>query len=105
MATPVTITLPHRLGRAEARARVAASIDRFKAQLARGGIGKVQHAWADEDRLGFHAKAFGQNVTGRIDIADDNLRIEVDLPALLAGFADKVSAALRKQGALLIEKK
>jgi hypothetical protein len=105
MATPVTIIIPHKLGRMEARSRVDASIDRFKAQLSSAGIGKIQHAWAEDDRLGFHAKALGQNITGRIDVADDNLRIEVDLPALLAGFADKASAVLRKQGTLLIEKK
>lgn len=104
MSRPVTVTIPHRLGRAEARARVEASLGRFKNEMGRAGLGEIQHAWT-EDRLGFHARALGQTITGRIDVRDSDLQIEVELPALLAGFADKIAGKLRKEGALLIEKK
>jgi hypothetical protein len=104
MSTPITITVPHKLGRAEARARVEASLGRFKQQMAQVGMGKMQHAWS-EDQLGFHAAAFGQTITGRIDVRDSDLKIEVDLPAFLAAFADKISGKLKKEGTLLLEKK
>jgi hypothetical protein len=104
MSTPITITIPHKLGRAEARSRVEASLGRFKDQMGKAGKGKIQHAWA-EDRLGFHAQALGQNITGRIDVRDSDLKIEVDLPAFLAAFADKISGKLKKEGTLLLEKK
>lgn len=104
MSTPVTITIPHKLGRAEARSRVEASIGQFKDQMSKAGMGKIQHAWA-EDKLGFHAQAFGQNITGRIDVRDSDLKIEVDLPGFLGAFADKIAGKLKKQGTMLLEKK
>jgi len=104
MGKPVTVTIPHKLGREEAKKRVDGSIDRFKAQLSSAGLGKIQHAWSD-DRLGFQAKALGQNITGRIDVRDSDLLIEVELPGLLGGFAEKVAGKLRQEGQLMIEKK
>ena len=104
MSTPITITIPHKLGRAEARSRVEESIGRFKTQMGQAGMGKIQHAWT-EDKLGFQAQAFGQNITGRIDVRDSDLKIEVDLPGLLGAFADKIAGKLKKEGALLLEKR
>jgi hypothetical protein len=104
MGRPVTVTIPHQLGRQEARKRVEASLDQFKVQLGGAGLGNIQHAWT-EDQLGFRAKALGQNITGRIDVRDSDLQIEVELPGLLAGFAEKVAAKLKQQGPLLIDKK
>jgi Putative polyhydroxyalkanoic acid system protein (PHA_gran_rgn) len=104
MSTPITITIPHKLGRAEARSRVEASIGNFKDKMGKAGMGKIQHAWS-EDKLGFHAQAFGQNITGRIDVRDSELKIEVDLPTFLTAFADKIVCKLKKEGAVLLEKK
>jgi hypothetical protein len=104
MSTPVVITIPHRLGKAEARQRVNAGLDGFKAQLAGVGLARVSHGWTG-DRLSFHAGALGQAVTGRIDVNDDNLRIEIELPALLSGLANRIAGQLERQGRLLLEKK
>jgi len=104
MAQSITIMVPHKLGRAEARARVEASVGRFKHQLAGAGVGNMQHAWAD-DRLQFRARALGQTITGRVDVNDDNLKIEVDLPGLLGVIADKIAGKIRRQAPLLLEEK
>lgn len=104
MGRPVTVTIPHQLGREEARKRVDASLGQFKAQLGGAGLGNIQHAWS-QDQLGFNAKALGQNITGRIDVRDSDLQIEVMLPGLLGGFAEKVAARLKQQGPALLEKK
>ena len=104
MASPITITIPHKLSRGEARARVQESVDRFKQQLGAAGLGQVTHQWA-QDRLDMHARALGQAVTGRIHVNDHDLKIEVDLPGILGAFAGKIAARLRREGALLIEKK
>ncbi|MBC7768329.1 MAG: polyhydroxyalkanoic acid system family protein [Phycisphaerales bacterium] len=104
MGRPVTVSIPHQLGREEARKRVDASLDQFKAQLGSAGLGNIQHAWT-QDRLGFTAKALGQNIMGRIDVNDTDLKIEVELPGLLGGLAEKIAGRLKQQGTLLIEKK
>lgn len=104
MGRPVTVTIPHRLGRTEARARVEAHLDQFRAQLASAGLGHVRHAWSD-DRLGFSAKTLGQTIHGSLDVNEDNLQIEITLPGFLAGFADKVAERLQQQGPRMLENK
>ena len=104
MATPITITLPHNLGKAEARARIEQGFGRMKMQLAAVQVADMQHAWAN-DQLQFSASALGQRFNGRIDVGERDLRIEVDLPALLAGFADALRGKLRAEGVKLLEKK
>ena len=50
MAQPITITVPHRLGKAEARARIAAGFERLSGQIAGAHLAQFQQAWAG-DRL------------------------------------------------------
>ena len=104
MSAPITITIPHKLGKAEARRRIGDGFSRLGQQLAAGPITGMQQAW-DGDRLGFSAHAVGQRVSGRLDVGETDIRIEVDLPPLLAGLADIIAGRLRKQGRLLLEKK
>jgi hypothetical protein len=105
MGTPIIITIPHRLDKAEARARLRAGFDRLKTEMSAGlRIASVHQAW-EGDRLSFHASALGQSMTGRIDVGDREVRIELDLPALLAAFADAIAGRLSKTGRLLLEKK
>lgn len=108
MAQPITVTIPHKLGKAEARSRIAGGFDQIKDQLgAQSGmmaLTRFSQLW-DGDRLSFTAQALGQTIAGRIDVHENDVRIEIDLPALLAGFAEKIVGKLRKQGTLLLEKK
>ena len=104
MATPITITIPHKLGKAEARARMIAGFDKLKDQIAGAQIANFQQVWAG-DQLSYSARSFGQSITGRIDVGEADVRIEVDLPAFLVGLADKISGKLTEQGRLLLEKK
>ena len=104
MAAPITITIPHKLGNAEAKSRVHASVNRFKDQMAGAGLGQMNHDWS-EDRLAFHAKALGQSINGRIDVRESDLQIEIELPALLGGLAGKIAGKLRKEGPRLLTKK
>lgn len=102
MATPITISIPHQLGRAEARRRIENGFGSFRAQIP--GAQSLAHDWED-DRLNFALQGLGQRVTGRLDVLDDAVKIEIDLPAFLAAIADKIKAKVQKQGRLLLEKK
>lgn len=104
MATPITVTIPHNLGKAEARKRLSEGFAGLQSQIAGAPVANLQQAWAD-DRLSFSAGVLGQRVSGRVDVGERDVRIEVDLPAFLAGIADKIAGRLKKQGRLLLEKK
>jgi putative polyhydroxyalkanoate system protein len=102
MTKVVTVTIPHELGRAEARKRVDAGFDDLSRHL--GGLGGVSRSW-EGDRLNFAFAAMGQAISGTLDVADRGIRLEVLLPNLLAMMAGKLKGRLHKEGQLLLEKK
>jgi hypothetical protein len=104
MANPIIITVPHKLSRGEAKARVQESVEHFKQQLVGVGMAQVTHVWT-HNRLDLHARAMGQAVTGHILVNDHDLRIEIELPGILGAFAGKIAGRLHHAGTLLLEKK
>jgi hypothetical protein len=46
----------------------------------------------------------GQTTTGTVDVAEDHVRLEVQLPWLLSMLANKAKALVEKQGKLMLEK-
>ena len=106
MSRPVTVNVPHQLGRAEARRRIEQGFGQIQQQLT-GGLGGMvacQQHW-EGDRLHFEASSLGQKMTGRLDVADDALRIEVDLPEILAALAERITGKLKETSRKLLEKK
>ncbi|WP_404334911.1 polyhydroxyalkanoic acid system family protein [Sphingomonas sp. MMS12-HWE2-04] len=87
MADPVTVDIPHKLGREGARTRIAGGVGKL-ADLFPGG-GQVEQRW-DGDTLHFTVSAMGQSVASRLDVLDDKVHAEVHLPPMLALFASKV---------------
>lgn len=103
MSKAITLTIPHELGRDEARRRIDDGFAQLSQHLG-GAAGVLSKTWVG-DQLSFAFAALGQKVTGTIDIEDAAVRLEVLLPNLLAMMADKVRGRLRKEGQLLLEKK
>ena len=66
---------------------------------------KVEEEIWQGDRMLFRVRAVGQVASGRIDVADDHVRLEVHLPWLLQKFAEVAQVAIRKRGHLLLDKK
>jgi hypothetical protein len=104
MSRPITITIPHTLGKSEARARIANGFGQLEAQMAAASVSNVRKSWTG-DRLDFTAQALGQSFNGGIDVGERDVTIEVALPGLLGMFAGKIAGKLKQQGTLLLEKK
>ena len=104
MSRPVTVSIPHKLGQDEAHRRVEEGFDRLRRQMT-GGIGGLVacHERWEGNRLHFEAGAFGQKITGRLDVMDDSVRIEVDLPAILAALAERITGKLQDEGRKLLQ--
>ena len=103
MATPVTVSVPHRLGREEAARRLKSGLSRMRGNL--GTLIAIEQDVWDGDRLTFQMRALGQSAAGTIEVFDDNIRIEVTLPWLLAKLSERLLPALKKETTLLLEKK
>jgi hypothetical protein len=106
MARPVTINIPHKLGKEEARKRLVEGFGRMRDQLT-GGLGfliKFQDHW-EGDRLHFEGSSIGQRITGRADVKDDSVEMQLDLPEILAAIADRIIPKFQQEGRKLLESK
>jgi hypothetical protein len=100
MAAPLIVDLPHQLGQAEARRRIAGGVGKIESYLPEGA--RATHAWTG-DRLDLNVSAMGQEVTARIDVRDTVVHVEMMLPPALAFFRRAIEAGLRRKGADLLE--
>ena len=103
MTPPVTVSLPHQLGRAEARRRIENGFGKI-AQVLPGGAGRTSERW-DGDRLVFSIVAMGQTISGFVDVLDSTVTMEIHLPGVLGLLAHGLKDRLRKTGRLLLTKK
>ncbi len=103
MTKPRLVSIPHSLGKAEATRRLQAGVSQMKTQFS-GQVASIEEQWSG-DRMSFRVGMMGQTVTGHLDVLDDSVRVEVQLPWILAMAAEKAKGFIQKQGTLMLEKK
>jgi Putative polyhydroxyalkanoic acid system protein (PHA_gran_rgn) len=100
--TPISVDVPHRLGKEEAHRRIAGGIHKLEEHIPGGAV--VRSAWTG-DRLALDIASMGQDVRAEIDVRDDLVRVGLILPPALAFFTRPIEAALRRGGAAMLEDK
>jgi hypothetical protein len=100
MTTPITVSIPHQLGRAEARRRIETGFGKMVGALP-GGTGTASQRW-DGDRLVFSVAALAQTITGVVDVGDTAVTMEIQLPGVLGLIAGSLRDRLRKAGQVLL---
>lgn len=103
MERPVEVELPHKLGRDEARRRIANNVHKLRDHIP-GGAAHVDSNWSG-DQLNLDIIAMGQKVAALIDVEESKVRVRVMLPGMLAFFAGSIEAALSRKGSVLLEDK
>jgi putative polyhydroxyalkanoic acid system protein len=103
MSKPLVVSIPHRLGRAEATRRLKSGLGSVRTHF--GHVLTVQEETWTGDHLDFRVSALGQAAHGTIDVAEDHVQLQVVLPWLLAQLAQTIQPLIRKQGTLLLDKK
>ncbi|MEO5493743.1 MAG: polyhydroxyalkanoic acid system family protein [Sphingomonas sp.] len=99
MTDPITVDVPHKLGLSEARRRVEGGIGKVAGWIPGGAM--TDHRW-DGDVLYFTLAAMGQQIASKLDVRDDRVVATIDLPPLLALFADNLKAKLAKEAPKLL---
>jgi hypothetical protein len=99
---PVIVDIPHNLGKEEAKRRLQSGLGNVRSNLA-GNFMVLKDAWSG-DHLEFQAQLLGQTTKGKADVTDTHVRLEVELPMVLAMLAEKAKALVKRQGQLLLEK-
>jgi hypothetical protein len=103
MAKPLIVSIPHNLGKAEATRRLQGGMSSVKSQFG-DKVASIDETWLG-DRMDFRVGAMGQTVNGHLEVMEDQVRVEVQLPWILAMIAEKAKTFIQKQGTLLLEKK
>lgn len=93
MSNSIVITVPHNLGAEEAKRRIVERLERLR----RDYVDKLGHSevnW-NGDTANLRVVAFGQTATGTISVMSDSLRVEVQLPWILAALTNKIQGVLK----------
>ena len=96
MSKTLEVTLPHSLGAAEAKRRISSGIENLRQQYS-AQISQADIVWQG-DHAEMKVGALGQTINARVDVGEDQLHIEVDLPWLLQKLAAPVQAFLTRKG-------
>ncbi|MCW1430280.1 polyhydroxyalkanoic acid system family protein [Novosphingobium sp. JCM 18896] len=99
MTDPITIDIPHKLGRAGARARLEGGIGQIASAIPGGAM--KSHRWQD-DTLVFELEALGQKVQAELEVLDDRIHAVVILPAVASLFASTIRNTLSQVGTRLL---
>lgn len=104
MSKPITITIPHKLTREEARQRIAEGFQKIGGQFGASAAKALKTSWTG-DRMDFQVEAMGQSIKGHVDVQDALVAMEIMLPAMLAMMAGAVKDRVQREGQLMLEKK
>ena len=96
----ITVTIPHRLTQDEARTRLQTGIADPKAKHG-NRIADLQETWTG-NQLTFALAAMGQKVTGRVDVQPEAVKLDVDLPWMLAMLAGKFKPQVEQEARKLL---
>jgi Putative polyhydroxyalkanoic acid system protein (PHA_gran_rgn) len=102
MSRPLVVSIPHRLGRQEAKRRLDSGISRIRPELG-SLVNALDYSW-NGDNLNFQAAAMWQTITGRISVLEDAVRIEIDLPWMMRLLSDTILKQVRGRGIAMLEK-
>jgi Putative polyhydroxyalkanoic acid system protein (PHA_gran_rgn) len=103
MSRPLVVTIPHSLGKEEAIRRLKGGLLQLKERTGDKLVAVDTH-W-DDNKASFSLSMFGQSASGNLEVMDDSVRLEVQLPWFLQMIAEKAKALIQKQGHLMLEKK
>jgi hypothetical protein len=98
---PITVTISHRLGRDEAKRRLENGLASIRTEIA-AYVRSLDYSW-DEYTLSFRVSVLMQTITGRIEVYEEFVRVELGLPLLLHMAAKRIVGRIESRGAALLE--
>ncbi len=104
MTEPLTIDVPHKLGRAGARERLRTRAGELASHIP-GGMADVRTSWPGEDEMAMEIVAMGQTISARLEVQDTLVRVYLILPPMLSFFSGMIGSAVRESGTRMLEDK
>ncbi|MEM6827072.1 MAG: polyhydroxyalkanoic acid system family protein [Pseudomonadota bacterium] len=95
------VRLPHNLEPAEVRRRLEERKGEIVSYFPEG-MASLESRWMGEDHMDFVVAIAGQRIKGSVDIAEDHVVIDVNLPLILSFLNSKIESSVRKEGTRLL---
>lgn len=96
------VALPHSLDRAEVRSRLSENSHKIAGHIP-GGLANVTTEWKNDDLMQMDITAMGQTVSGQIEVEDDQVVINLEVPLALSFFKSTIEEAVRSTGPKLLK--
>jgi len=100
-AEPLSVTISHRLGRAEAKRRIESGLDAIRGEIGRY-VKEIDYRW-DGYRLDFRVSAMMQTITGQLEVYEEFVKVELALPRLLHLLGKRITGRIERRGITLLE--
>ena len=100
LTKPFVAIIPHQLGRPAARRRIEDGLARIRAEV--GAFATIAEERWNGDRLEFRLRLFGRALAGHIEVLDEAVRVEVELPWIVAALAGPIGTRVRDVGGRLL---
>lgn len=94
------LTVPHTLGREAAVARIRAREHEIADIMP--SMATVTTTWAGDDRLDLRIEAMGKSIHGAVEVGDQSVSFEFELPAALAFAEPMIRAAVEPRAQKLL---
>jgi putative polyhydroxyalkanoate system protein len=91
----LTLSVPHQLGRAEAKRRIQEQLEQAQRQYG-AVLSGVEQRWTG-DPLDVTVRGGGQSVTGHADVGDSVVDVSIELPWMFALLAGPLKGAIEQQ--------
>ncbi|HZZ42338.1 MAG TPA: polyhydroxyalkanoic acid system family protein [Tepidisphaeraceae bacterium] len=100
MAKSITVSIPHKVTREDAKRRVMSGLAEYKTKFAT--MAQIDEHWTG-DHMDLKATGMGQTVTARLDITDNAVVVQLDLPWMFAMMAGRIQGELETEGRKLLQ--
>ena len=97
---PLTITIPHQLTKEEARRRIDSHLTELLGQYG-SHLDHLDHHW-NGDTLDFQGGVMGMTISGKLQVEDQLVRVELTLPWVLATMARTLTQTIEQEGRKLL---
>ena len=89
------VVVPHSLGREDARTRLEQLIERMRSEHGQH-LGDMQGSWV-ADVLSFSFSAMGMAVNGAMNVEEDQVSVQGQLPLAATFFRGKIEQTIRSE--------
>jgi len=103
MAEKISVNVPHNLSVLDAKSRIDGGFSKVQDQIGGQNL-NFEQSW-NGDTMSFTGSGMGMRISGELFVEEKNVRVELELPWLLAKLSGTIQEKLKHGTQILLDKK